>query len=175
VKVVARRHINFIPHSSFQIMSVRTTAELYAVVALFRDYAESLAIDLGFQDFATELATLPGKYAPPKGDLLIARHVSGEYLGCIGLRPLVVGDICEVKRLYVSPEGRGLGIGRALVAAILATGRHIGYHEMRLDTLPGMVEAIALYRKSGFRPIPHYYETPLEGTMFLGRSLDADA
>jgi ribosomal protein S18 acetylase RimI-like enzyme len=138
---------------------------------LFGAYASSLGVDLGFQDFATELATLPGKYAPPAGEPLLARGSRGEPLGCVGLRPMAPDGCCEMKRLYVSPGGRGLGLGRALVEAILSEAVRIGYREMRLDTLPFMAEAIALYRKAGFQPIEPYYATPLAGTIFLGRSL----
>ena len=156
---------------AFQIRPVRTTADLEVAVRLFDAYASSLGIDLAFQGFAAELATLPGKYAAPAGELLLARDIQGEPLGCVGLRPMMSGGCCEMKRLYVSPRRRGLGLGRALIDAIIGEAVRIGYREMRLDTLPTMVEAIALYRKAGFMPIQPYYDTPLAGTIFLGRSL----
>ncbi len=158
---------------AFQIRPVRTTADLEVAVRLFDAYASSLGIDLAFQGFAAELATLPGKYAAPAGELLLARDIQGEPLGCVGLRPMMSDGCCEMKRLYVSPQGRGLGLGRALIDAIIGEAVRIGYREMRLDTLPTMVEAIALYRKAGFMPIQPYYDTPLAGTIFLGRSLAA--
>ncbi|MBE9606053.1 GNAT family N-acetyltransferase [Acetobacteraceae bacterium H6797] len=114
---------------------------------------------------------MPGKYAPPKGALLLARNTEGTAIGCVALRPLAEG-CCEMKRLYVSPEGRGLGLGRALLEAILAEARRIGYREIRLDTLPGMDSAIALYEKAGFSRIPAYYETPLAGTIFMAKPLN---
>jgi ribosomal protein S18 acetylase RimI-like enzyme len=157
----------------FQIKPARAAADFEAAAQLFNAYASSLGIDLAFQNFAAELATLPGKYAAPAGELLLARDRQGKPLGCVGLRPIVPNRCCEMKRLYVSPQGRGLGLGRALIDAIIGEAVRIRYREMWLDTLPGMVEAIALYRKAGFTPIEAYYDTPVAGTMFLGRSLVA--
>ena len=159
------------PGASFQIRPVRSLGELQATVALFEAYASSLAIDLSYQDFTAEVATMPGKYAPPSGELLPARDDHGEPLGCVALRPLPASGCCEMKRLYVSPQSRGLGLGRALVDAILDVARRIGYREMRLDTLPAMAEAISLYKQAGFMPIGPYYETPLAGTIFLMKPL----
>ena len=156
---------------SFQIEPVRSAADLEATVQLFQAYVTSLGIDLAYQDFATEVATMPGKYAPPSGELLLARDAKGEPLGCVGLRSLPHDGCCEMKRLYVSPSGRGLGLGRKLVDAILKEATRIGYREIRLDTLPDMVEALALYRQAGFTPINSYYLTPVVGTKFLSRSL----
>jgi GNAT superfamily N-acetyltransferase len=140
------------------------------VAALFRAYAASLDVDLAYQDFAAELAGLPGKYAPPAGALLLARDEAGRPLGCVAMRPLGPG-VCEMKRLYVVPEARGLGLGRRLVEAVLAEARRAGHREIRLDTLPTMTAAIAFYRSAGFRPIPAYYPTPVEGTLFFARRL----
>lgn len=120
----------------FQIKPVRSVADLKATVRLFKAYASALGVDLGYQDFATELATLPGKYAPPAGELLLARDNHGEALGCVGLRPIKPDQCCEMKRLYVSPRVRGLGLGSALIDAIIGEAVRIGYIEMRLDTLP---------------------------------------
>jgi ribosomal protein S18 acetylase RimI-like enzyme len=161
------------PDPSFQIRPVRTAADLEATARLFDAYASSLGVDLSYQGFAEELATLPGKYAPPAGELLLARDIHGELLGCVGLRPMTPDGCCEMKRLYVSPGGRGLGLGRALIDAIIGEAVRIGYREMRLDTLPSMAEAIALYGKAGFTPIEPYYDTPVAGTIFLGRPLAA--
>lgn len=156
---------------SFQIKPVRSPVDLEATVQLFRAYVTSLGIDLAYQDFATEVTTMPGKYAPPSGELLLARDAQDEPLGCVGLRQLPQDGCCEMKRLYVSPSARGLGLGRILVDAILEKAARIGYREIRLDTLPDMVEALALYRKAGFTPIDSYYSTPVVGTKFLSRSL----
>jgi ribosomal protein S18 acetylase RimI-like enzyme len=133
--------------------------------SLLRAYAESLPFDLGFQGFAEELAALPGDYAPPRGRLLVAR-VGGASVGCVALRPLD-GTTAELKRLYVRPEGRGTGAGRALAAAALDAARAAGYARVRLDTTPGMETAQALYRSLGFVEIPPYRENPVAGTRYL--------
>lgn len=159
---------------SFRIRPVRSPGDLEATVQLFKAYASALGIDLGYQDFATELATLPGKYAPPAGELLLARGQDGAPLGCVGLRPIAPDGCCEMKRLYVAPAARGLGLGRALVAAVIDGAVRGGYREMRLDTLPTMAEAIALYRAAGFAPIAPYYDTPIAETLFFARALRPD-
>lgn len=160
-------------HNPFDIRSVRSPNDLKAAVALFEDYAASLNIDLCFQDFAAELAAMPGKYAPPRGELLLARNGRGKAVGCVAVRPIAAEGVCEMKRLYVAPSGRRSGLGRALVAAILAEARRIGYREIRLDTLPGMAEALQLYESEGFKTIEPYYDTPVAGTIFLGKPLVA--
>ena len=159
------------PLATFTIEPVRSGADLAATTRLFDEYAASLPVDLSYQDFAAELAGLPGKYAPPAGELLLARDGQGEPLGCVALRAIPPAGCCEMKRLYVRPRGRGLGLGMALVETVLSVAARIGYREMRLDSLPSMVEAVALYRKAGFGPIEPYYDTPVEGTVFLGRPL----
>ena len=159
---------------AFHIAPARIGADLAAVTSLFEAYAASLEIELTYQDFEAELARLPGEYAPPKGRLLLARAPRGEPLGCVALRPLSTPGCCEMKRLFVTPESRGMGLGRALVQAIVGEARTIGYGEMRLDTLPTMAAAQAMYREAGFRPIPPYYQTPIAGTVFLGLTLSAN-
>jgi GNAT superfamily N-acetyltransferase len=155
----------------YRIGGAETEADIAAVAALLQAYADSLGVDLGYQDFAAELAALPGKYAAPNGALLLARGPDGGALGCVGLRPLDAGGCCEMKRLYVAPSGRGTRLGRALIEAVVAEARRIGYREVRLDTLPFMHAAMALYDAMGFVPIPPYYETPVAGTRFLALSL----
>jgi len=140
---------------------------------LFRAYAAALDVDLGYQDFAAELAGLPGRYASPAGVLLLAREAMGQPVGCIALRPLGTDGSCEMKRLYVAPAGRGGGLGRALVEAVIAEATRIGYREIRLDTLPSMQAAQALYEAIGFVPITPYYDTPIAGTRFLSLRLSA--
>jgi ribosomal protein S18 acetylase RimI-like enzyme len=156
---------------SFTITPVRTVAELAATIELFRAYAASLDVDLAYQDFEGEMAAMPGKYAPPGGELLLARDASGAPIGAVGLRPIEPSGCCEMKRLYVLPEDRGSGLGKALVAATILEAKRIGYREIRLDTLPSMSGAMALYRKLGFEPMAPYYETPIAGTTFMRRSL----
>lgn len=153
----------------FHIHPARLASDFNVAARLFTAYAAFLGIDLAFQGFQAELEAMPGKYAPPAGELLLAR-LDNEPVGCVALRPLADG-CCEMKRLYVSPRGRGLGVGKALVSAIVLEAKRIGYREIRLDTLPSMAEAIALYEKAGFNAIAPYYETPLADTLFLGRSL----
>lgn len=156
---------------AFAIEPVRTRADLAAVRQLFEAYAASLDVDLGYQSFADELATLPGNYAPPAGELLLARSSDGSAIGCVALRPLATEGCCEMKRLYVVPQARGAALGRALIGAICETARRIGYREIRLDTLPSMRAAQALYETEGFNPIAPYYDTPIAGTRFFAKSL----
>ena len=139
--------------------------DLDDVTALFRAYAKSIGVDLAYQDFESELAGLPGKYAPPGGALLIARDGDAA-VGCVALRKSADG-ICEMKRLYVAPAARGTGLGRKLAEAIIAEGRRLGYGEIRLDTLPTMLDAIGLYHALGFESCAPYYDTPITGTHFL--------
>jgi ribosomal protein S18 acetylase RimI-like enzyme len=155
----------------FRLTKARRTEEIAAAAALFREYADWLGIDLSFQGFEAELRDLPGKYAPPAGELLLAYSLNGDALGCVALRPLDAAAVCERKRLYVRPAARGLGVGRALITAIIRSAQTLGYAEMRLDTLPTMAQAFALYQRFGFTEIPAYYLNPVPGTRYLGKSL----
>jgi putative acetyltransferase len=157
--------------SGFSIAPALATADLPEIRRLFRAYAESLPVDLAYQDFEEELAGLPGKYAPPAGALLIARAADSRAVGCVAMRPIAGESVCEMKRLYVVPQGRGGGLGGALITAIVEAARAAGYREMRLDTLPTMSAAQAMYARAGFREIAPYYPTPIEGTIFLALSL----
>ena len=153
-----------------EIVQAETPERIAEARQLFVEYADSLGFDLAFQGFGEELAGLPGDYAPPRGRLLLAIH-DGRPAGCVALRDLGEG-ICEMKRLYVRPGFRGLQIGHALTLAVIAEAREIGYGRMRLDTVPAMERARALYRSLGFREIPPYRFNPVPGTAFLELDLD---
>jgi ribosomal protein S18 acetylase RimI-like enzyme len=142
--------------------------DIETVRALFIEYAKSLGFDLCFQGFDQELAGLPGGYAPPKGQILLAES-QGRTLGVIALRPLD-DRVCEMKRLYVRPEARGQRLGERLARAIIAEANTLGYATMRLDTHESMVAAIALYRTLGFREISEYGKT-MVGLRYFERSL----
>ena len=151
--------------SALEIRQVRDEADLSRARALFLEYARSLPFGLGFQDFDREVASLPGDYEPPRGRLLLA-FAGGAAAGCVALRPWDA-ERCEMKRMYVRPEHRGAGIGRALAEAVIAEARAAGYRRMRLDTVPGMEEALGLYRSLGFAPIPPYRHNPIPGAVYL--------
>lgn len=143
--------------------------EIEALRHLFLEYQKALGVDLCFQGFDEELKTLPGKYARPKGRLLLA--TDGESIvGVVALRPLDGAD-CEMKRLYVRPAGRGRGIGRLLAERLVDEARAEGYGRMLLDTLPTMTEAQALYRSLGFVEIKAYTHNPIAGTLYMALDL----
>ena len=148
------------------ISQVESEDQINTVQQLFEEYAAGIGISLCFQNFDQELATLPGKYAPPGGRLLLA-YEDEELAGCIALRA-VDDSRCEMKRLFVRPAFRGTGLGRVLVEAIMKEARGIGYKSMLLDTLPGRMDsAIALYRKMGFQEIEPYYNNPVTDAKFM--------
>ena len=148
-----------------QIIDGHVDAHVSAIRHLFEEYAAELGVDLGFQDFERELAELPGEYVPPGGRLLLALD-GGEPAGCVGLRPFEPG-VCEMKRLYVRHAFRSSGLGRRLAEAIVEAGRDAGYERMRLDTLPTMAAARALYRSLGFVEIEAYRPNPIRGTSYM--------
>lgn len=150
---------------SVAVKPAATHEEIEEVRELFVEYARSLDFSLCFQGFDRELASLPGEYAPPTGILLIAR-TRGKLAGCVALRRLAE-SVCEMKRLYVRPGFRGKRVGRSLVQAALNEAVRKSYKTMRLDTVPTMVKAIALYRSMGFREIPAYRENPVPGAIFM--------
>lgn len=151
-----------------------TAADIAACKSLFGEYADALGFSIAHQGFEAEMADMPGAYAPPGGALLLAR-VDGAPAGAVGLRPLADpdggGNYCEMKRLYVRPEFRGLSLGRRLAQAIIGRARSRGYEAMRLDTVAAMVEARALYASLGFFTIPSYNDSPLDGAMFYQLTL----
>lgn len=136
---------------------------------MLAEYVEWIGLDLAFQEIDDELDQLPGEYVPPRGVLLVAED-GGRIAGMIALRPLD-GSICEMKRLFVRPEGRGRGLAKRLIAELLREARAAGYSEIRLDTLPMMGDAQSLYVALGFRDIPPYYDTPIAGTRFMALRL----
>lgn len=146
-------------------------ADMDTARALFREYADWLDVDLCFQGFEAELAGLPGAYAPPGGGLWFA-VVDGAVAGSVGMRPLD-GGRCEMKRLWVRPAHRGLGLGRRLAETAVQAGRAAGYRAMCLDTLGFMDAARALYTRLGFREVPAYYDNPLEDVRYLELDLGA--
>ncbi len=157
------------PAPQIDIAPAQDAADLADVADLFREYAASLSIDLCFQHFDAELATLPGDYDAPRGELLLAR-IDGLAMGCCALRPLDSSDYpnaAEMKRLYVRPAARGFGLGRLLSEAILDAAQRAGYSSVLLDTLDEMEAARALYQDLGFEEIPPYYLSPVRGTHYL--------
>jgi ribosomal protein S18 acetylase RimI-like enzyme len=154
-----------------EIRPAQLPADIPRARSLFREYAEGLGIDLGFQDFAAELDSLPGRYAPPRGRLMLAWD-GDSAVGCVALRP-VDGETCEMKRLYVQPAARAQRLGRRLAERICREACEAGYRRMCLDTLPAMAPAIRLYCALGFRPIEPYVFNPIEGALFLGLDLQS--
>jgi len=148
-----------------EIRPATSAGEIETARTLFREYADGLGVDLSFQNFDEELATLPGGYAPPDGCLLLAWDVA-EAAGCVALRRFAEG-VGEMKRLYVRPAWRGTGAGRLLAEAIIAVARAIGYATLRLDTLPTMITAQRLYRALGFREIMAYRDNPVHGASYM--------
>ena len=152
-----------------RIIPAHTAAELDAVRELFGEYQRGLGVDLGFQGFAEELATLPGRYAPPGGRLLLA--MDGTHAaGCVALRALE-GEVCEMKRLFVRPAYRGHGLGLRLAMQIVSEAPALGYRLMRLDTLDTLDSAMRMYAGLGFQRRMPYYANPLPGVVFWERAL----
>jgi ribosomal protein S18 acetylase RimI-like enzyme len=153
-----------------EIRPATSVEEVEAARRLFREYADGLGVDLVFQNFAEELATLPGGYALPEGRLLLAWDGS-EAAGCVALRRFADG-VGEMKRLYVRPAWRGTGLGRALAEAVIVEAQATGYATLRLDTLSEMVAAQRLYRALGFREIAAYRANPVHGASYLELTLE---
>jgi putative acetyltransferase len=160
--------------ADFVIRDARDAGDIAAARRLFEAYAASLDVDLCFQNFAQELENLPGDYAAPRGCLLIAERARSP-VGCVALRPLSAASDAtspgEMKRLFVQPEARGLGIGVALAKTVIERARVMGYGEIKLDTLSTMAQARALYTSLGFRECAPYYRNPLPGTVYMTLAL----
>jgi putative acetyltransferase len=152
--------------SGLVFSQAQSTTQIAQARELFREYAQSLGVDLCFQNFEHELAELPGPYAPPEGRLLLAAHKE-QLAGCVALHKWEA-DVCEMKRLYLRPSFRGKGLGRALAEKIIEEARSVGYERMRLDTIePIMKDAVEMYRKLGFREIEPYRPNPIAGAMYM--------
>ncbi len=152
--------------SQIELIQATLPEHIEQARTLFLEYGSSLGFSLCFQSFDEELKNLPGAYGPPTGRLLLARH-AGHAAGCIALRKLEAG-ICEMKRLYVRPADRGMGVGRILVERVIAEARAIGYERMRLDTIASaMKDAIALYRRMGFEEIAPYSVIPIKDALWM--------
>jgi putative acetyltransferase len=150
----------------FVTSQAESVAQIAQARELFLEYAQSLGFSLCFQSFDKELAGLPGDYAPSEGRLLLAEF-EGQLAGCVALHRLD-GEICEMKRLYLRPQFRGKGLGRALAETIIAEARAIGYECMRLDTVePIMKDAVTMYRRLGFNEIAPYCPNPIEGALYM--------
>jgi putative acetyltransferase len=148
------------------LWQAESPAQIAQARELFLEYAQSLGFSLCFQNLDKELAGLPGDYAPPEGRLLLL-ECEGQLAGCVALRKFDSG-ICEMKRLYLRPQLRGKGVGRALAERIIAEARQIGYRQMRLDTVgPVMKDAVEMYRKLGFKEIAPYRLNPMAGTVYM--------
>jgi len=155
----------------FGVSQANSPALVATARELFLEYADAIGTDLEYQGFSAELAALPTPYVPPNGALLIA-HAGLYVAGCVALRPLD-SRTGEMKRLYVRPAYRSGGLGRRLVEAVIEVARQTGYSEVRLDTLPTMASAQALYHRLGFVEIPPYNTTHLPGTRFYALQLAA--
>ena len=158
---------------ALELTSPSHPAEFDSLREILREYAQGLGVDLCFQDFDQELATLPGEYAPPRGALFLAR-VKRQIAGCCALRPIDNADYpnaAEMKRLYVRDAFRGLGLGRRLAEAAMDAARQSGYTTVLLDTLNDMEAARALYTDLGFHEIPPYYHNPIPGAHYLKADL----
>ena len=153
-----------------RLIRAETPDHWHGARVLFEEYAASLDFDLDFQGFNEELETLPEDYGPPHGCLLLAQQADA-LVGCVALRKSGDG-ICEMKRLYVRPGHRASGLGRILVEAIIEHARRQGYQQMRLDTVPSMEAARALYASIGFRSIEPYRHNPIPGTAFMELTLE---
>jgi putative acetyltransferase len=148
------------------LVQAKSPAQVAQARELFLEYAQSLGVNLCFQNFEQELAELPGQYAPPDGRLLLAEY-EGHLAGCVALHKWEPG-VCEMKRLYLRPSFRGKGLGRVLAEVIISEARNIGYQDMRLDTIePIMKDAVEIYRKLGFREIAPYRPNPIAGAMYM--------
>lgn len=157
---------NQVQNPQLQFVQAESRIQIAHARGLFLEYAQSLGFSLCFQNFEQELASLPGNYAPPDGRLLLAEF-EGNLAGCVALHRLE-RDLCEMKRLYLRPQFRGKGLGRALAHRIICEAGEIGYKRMRLDTVESvMKDAVEMYRRMGFREIPPYCPNPIPTALYM--------
>lgn len=151
----------------------RTPQDMQDVAMLFKEYSTAIGVDLyGLQGFQKELDSLPGKYALPHGELFLSRDAQGAPLGCVAVKPLPETEgACELKRLFVQPSARGLGLGRKLLAAAIDWARAAGYKTMYLDSLPTLKSALAVYEDAGFSQVEKYWESPVPGVLYFAKTL----
>lgn len=154
-----------------EIVTATSAGEYSEAKTLIEEYAAALGVDLCFQNFAEEIASLQKVYGPPRGCLLLARN-GGTLAGCVAVRSQTEA-VCEMKRLYVRKQYRGIGLGRRLAESAVGCARRSGYSRIVLDTLPSMIEAQALYESLGFREVEGYYDNPLGGVRYLALELGA--
>lgn len=155
---------------NFTIDICETSAQFEMARGLFREYASTLSVDLCFQNFDKELQEIQTQYGRPTGALMLVMR-NGRAVGCGAVRKLE-GTAGELKRMYLRPESRGLGIGGKLLNKCFEVARNLGYDTLRLDTLPEMTNAQAMYRKHGFHEIPSYRANPVKGSLFMEKHLD---
>jgi ribosomal protein S18 acetylase RimI-like enzyme len=155
--------------SQAEITEATSVEDYRAGKILIEEYAAALGVDLCFQNFSEEIANLPETYGPPHGCLLLAR-IHGEIIGCVAVR-YQGATVCEMKRLYVKPRYRRMGLGRRLAESAIRRAQEMNYSRVVLDTLPGMTEAQSLYESLGFREVSGYYPNPLSGVRYLAREL----
>ena len=164
--------MQFMNRESIEIVEVKSAEDFVAGKALIEEYAATLGIDLCFQNFSEEIASLAEIYGPPNGCLLLARQSNG-MTGCVAVRKQAAA-VCEMKRLYVRRPYRGAGLGRRLADMAIGRARQLGYSQVVLDTLPSMAEAQALYESLGFREVAGYYQNPMNGVRYLALELTAE-
>jgi ribosomal protein S18 acetylase RimI-like enzyme len=150
-----------------EIYPARSVEDIKVAKRLLTAYTLPLEIDLAFQNYEAEFAAMPGKYAPPTGELLLARDSNDEPIACVGLSPLEPEGCCEMECLFIAPAGCGTEAGTTFVVAVIETACHLGYREMRLDTLSSMTQAIALYKKFGFVSVGAYYHDLIENSQHM--------
>jgi ribosomal protein S18 acetylase RimI-like enzyme len=154
-----------------KLTEAKSSSDYEIAIKLFKEYASQIGIDLGFQNFNEEIENLESKYSRPKGVIYIAYNDENSPVGCFGIRAFD-STICELKRMYLKEEARGLGIGKLMMKKSITVAKELGYDKMRLDTLSSMLPAVGLYEKSGFYEIEPYYFNPIEEAKYFEISLN---